>query len=1135
MDLLPTDPDAPIYTVDNLIHKKFLDNSNFCLCLQEYLKNSLSIEIAIIPQEPPRDWPKKKKQSLNYLIQLLGTYENREEMERIVSDFFKDLFTKIQCQTFSDDKVKKWLQHSFTRANNIKCIEEIINETSLNLFVVCEEDAQHSLRIHYVAKDLMNVPDSEELNKIIELKISQEVVEVLCSQEQSKTIMKESKTMIAKAEKKGNVSVFIDSIYSGSRRKSYNIILFGYHKLVNRLKNEFLNMIDRRSVVIFKLNLLDEFQIEFLLRECAEKLKQIVKTYKEFGVHFRLRRREFVAPQHLKDEIESCITQLLSSSTSKTFKSIPLSKDIADIAEKQLKNIARKCHCHIITESKYKFRSYTIPKGLSSNGHVLKSTMEQSEHFLSSPDVFNRLAVADGSIEIRTGDIARQDVDTIVIPVTFNGLREGVIERADAFNYEKNYTDETNIKFTETNGGKLNCKRILFSNWTPSKTMNDDDLRKSIKIFISKSIEHATKEKTQTSVAFAVPDSCSNEIILAREMIDTAKKQLESKNLQLKISFILLPEQRTLHSQCFAVIGTMQDIYAQFDWTNRVIKTTVIASHVGNLTKCQEKINSYLNQCTTSKKLTNSNSIFQHWDQYTINAFYKYCQDQCVLLQIDQKKQELELIGPVNNVIEASQRWSLLSDLMAEKFSRISSIECSSSVAMRTPRARSEAVIEAAKVYNIMISYCQEDIKQCQYLINRLTEEGFFVWAEPLIVEQPRDVSSQISKADCIILCVSENYCDSSSCEKEARYAFQTSKQVFPVKIQNHSLISWQREVFEERIFFQLFGSKNHFDLQFGKLLFEILRYTKPTYGSLLQQISGGQNKNADESRSFLTVEQRRSMHNHKIRTLTDIGRIGKKEMKTLVEQLQNVINDIDNTGSESNDQAESNNDNHIRYQNATDILSWIKRWLKKPTNMTKQNLPPFSASGDINDAIFPMPEYILLQHRDLHTKSLSFMPSTSVNLRNIFEYDIIKRPIERTLKRVSLKTIPIDEDRIYRICSPKVEYFNGLSQIFSAERTTPDNDSQKRATLPLVSSKSFPWKKTTMHQHPASNDSKQMAQERINIIQHSSKKYACLSRKQLEPYFQKFAERMRQNATQFEHFCLTNATVVRQRNQKDW
>ncbi len=44
----------------------------------------------------------------------------------------------------------------------------------------------------------------------------------------------------------------------------------------------------------------------------------------------------------------------------------------------------------------------------------------------------------------------------------------------------------------------------------------------------------------------------------------------------------------------------------------------------------------------------------------------------------------------------------------------------------------------------------------------------------------------------------------------------------------------------------------------------------------------------------MLTVEQRRSMYDEKIKRLMEIGHIGEEEMKTLIKQLLKVMDDTD-------------------------------------------------------------------------------------------------------------------------------------------------------------------------------------------------------------------------------------------------
>ena len=83
---------------------------------------------------------------------------------------------------------------------------------------------------------------------------------------------------------------------------------------------------------------------------------------------------------------------------------------MAEIAEKYLKPIARKNRCYIMTKLLYESECHIIPRGSSVDSTLSKSLVEQSESFLFSSNVFKRILVGNGSIEVRAGDIAQQDV-----------------------------------------------------------------------------------------------------------------------------------------------------------------------------------------------------------------------------------------------------------------------------------------------------------------------------------------------------------------------------------------------------------------------------------------------------------------------------------------------------------------------------------------------------------------------------------------------------------------------------------------------------------------------------------------------------------------------------------------------------
>jgi hypothetical protein len=204
------------------------------------------------------------------------------------------------------------------------------------------------------------------------------------------------------------------------------------------------------------------------------------------------------------------------------------------------------------------------------------------------------------------------------------------------------------------------------------------------------------------------------------------------------------------------------------------------------------------------------------------------------------------------------------------------------------------------------------------------------------------------------------------------------------------------------------------------------------------------------------------------------------------------------------------------------------KRWLKKPNNVTKQNLPPFSASGDINDAPFPIPQDILdNQDRDFRT----FLPSA---------FGISEQSIVRVPPRVLAGPIPIDHERIYGLCTQKRGYEDDLFQIFYDAHFTDDFIPWKAKSTPQWSMTSARWSngytrrsiitssrsEKTVRKPRIFNKPNQMKGGHEQDAKNPAKNYKSLTSEELEAYKKKFAERMRENIIEFEKFCSTHATV---------
>ncbi|CAF4945453.1 unnamed protein product, partial [Rotaria sp. Silwood1] len=873
------------YWITDDIQTEFFSKTQVDECLKEFFSKSLSVDIEIGLEKPPIQisWSTTK---LFYRIQLIGEYKERPNVQEKFYDLLNQFLKKMQLKVYEpNDKVVEWLQSYKMTGRRLNLLQTLFNkefDDVISIFTL----RTNGLNVYYLPKRPFSTVNAEKLMYFIENEIIQEIIPLPTSFAQSSKMAEELEKIINGEEEDnqnkedteneedeeddGDGEVIVKFNKTSSQAKQQEIILYGYCEKVTEIKRKILNLTEKYTLIPYKLNPKHKYQIESFVACHRNPLQKLERWYQDYGVQLRLESHEFSAPQHLKEDIESNIEEILSeSSTAKTFQTIELFKDIAIKEEQYLNNIAERCRCYIKTELKHNCQSYLVPTASITKKQVSKSIIEQSKLFCSSTNVFKRMTVANGSIELRTGDIALQNVDTIIISTTYNGLKEGVIERLGEIDNEITHLEIDGTMYTEINGGKLNCKRVLFSNWLPTLLIsNDGVLRLSIQTFVSKCIQYTIQHQNTKSIAFAVPDTCTNESILAEEMITEVKRQLATNQLELKISFVCLPEQEPLYEQFSNLFPTTEDAFIYFDHPSTI-------------------------------KLTCPNDIFQFWDQHTINSFFKYCKDRWVLPKLTEEKIEIELSGSPHGIAAIKKKFHLLSELIKRTTNHTLTMERPSSAVSFSVRSDiSKTGIAMAKLYNIVISYSQKDQRKCRRLINRLTEEGFSISTDLNSADKQSDLYSQMEKSDCIILCISENYYNNLSCIQEAKHAFQTDKKVFLVKIENIPLLGWDNDLFEGKLFFQSFGSENYFDLEYGRLLLELLRYTKPGFTSLLQRRVSCSIQNSDDFRRMLTDEQKSFIEN------TAIQKSSKPKLPEIMSskgKLQNQSINISKSESASN------------------------------------------------------------------------------------------------------------------------------------------------------------------------------------------------------------------------------------------
>ncbi|CAF1388528.1 unnamed protein product [Rotaria sordida] len=955
--------------------------------------------------------------------------------------------------------------------------------------------------------------------------ILQEIIPLPLPHERSIQLESELKKIISEQMTNDEILIINRCLFQTTKQKQ--IVLFGYNRKVIDIKKQISNIIETNILITYTLNSISAYEMQSIMETHSNELINIERKYAKLGVCLRLRLNEFSAPRHLKDEIESSIQKLLFQSTSKTttmLESIPLFTPIAEKEEQYLKSIAQHNRCYLKTELKHNYQSYPVPKATISNKQTSKSIIEQSELFCSSTNVFKKLIIANGSIELRTGDIALQKVDTIIISTMFNGLKDGVIERLGEIEYEKTFSQIDGTMYTETNGGKLYCKRILFSNWLPNSLINNDNaLRLSIQTFVSKSIEYTVKEKDTQSIAFVVPDSCTNESILVEEMINEVKRQLKVNKLQLKISFVCLPEQQTLHEQFSDIITrtNQDDISLYLEWPTTIIQIALIGSTMERVTRCKQQLNKYLSQCISTVKIIHSNDIFQSWDQQTINSFYKYCKDRCVLPKLDETKTEIELIGPATSTLEAKKKFHIFSELMKEKLYSTSTVERSSSAIHYSTRSKDKINMKMIKLYNIVINYSQNDLRKCKRLINRLTEEGFSVGTYSEITEEKHNLYSQMDKSDCIILCISENYYRNLQCIDAAKYAFQTDKKVFLVKIQNNPLLGWDNNLFEGKLFFHSFGSDNYFDLEYGRLLVELLRYTKPGFLSLLQRRSSCIQQDIDEFRRKQIGEQQSLIENQTVRT---------SSTSKLLEIMKSQNRIIDTTREERHSNI------HLKTTVYKRDLSFIEeRWLRKLDNLRKPHLSLYGWQRvvDDDDKILAqmLPNSYKVSDLYIHSVLSAHLFAYSSSFLGGFSCGYVRESLnDQPITRFSVNKIWVDEDQVHEKCPEKIQSLDGLSQVFPAESSTIDFIPRRGKgqcfnlfRMLSLGDSTNRSEKEMEKLHELENPEK-MKHIREKIANYFMERYKY-TKEQLDVYL-KFAQRMKDNSMEFEMFCSTTKLI---------
>ncbi|CAF1055974.1 unnamed protein product [Rotaria sordida] len=440
-------------------------------------------------------------------------------------------------------------------------------------------------------------------------------------------------------------------------RQNNCMLLFGLAHLVKSIIAEHEKLKPKLVITQIELNLQD-YQIEYLLGMFQNELQQLEEQNASLQIFNGIKNRFIAGPSKTIDAVKEKLNQMVTTIQRKQFiiDDIRFSS-LAVVEEKHLVEIglAHKCLSKTEFESTEKIYSAPIPS------------------FDRSANGFTPSAM---SIDIRTGDLAEQSVDTVVVCSTSQYLLNDILDKAGTSIKNQVIEALQNGQITyngyETSGGQLFCQRLLFVPWTTQK-LDDRNLRQSIHIFFTTAIIHALNTQ-QTSIAF--PALGCGELkydpkLIAEVILDETQRYA---NFNLKILIVLLPNKNEAYEAfCVKLAELRQRKTAinptRFRYPYKITKVILIGSEE-NMKSCQKAVQDHVHKCVQTEEC--DEFPLHTWDQATIDIFYKYCFEQHVIPEVNSTNEKLQLAGPKDKVMDTKTEFYRMKSRKAEE-SRIAS------------------------------------------------------------------------------------------------------------------------------------------------------------------------------------------------------------------------------------------------------------------------------------------------------------------------------------------------------------------------------------------------------------------------------------------------------------------------------
>ena len=344
-----------------------------------------------------------------------------------------------------------------------------------------------------------------------------------------------------------------------------------------------------------------------------------------------------------------------------------------------------------------------------------------------------------------------------------------------------------------------------------------------------------------------------------------------------------------------------------------VLIVTVLAKASEDLEKLRTILDTYCKRSMSTRALQG----FAGWTPPLIEQFYALAQQRSVLPRLTSEGEDaMTLHGPVVDVEQVYHQFQLIQhsfDLRRNYFEQ-----------HLTP--------------TIFFHYASQNSVAGEKLFNRLSNEGFRVTRQ-------LDSSGEAT----IVVCISDGALDEDQFREDLIAAHAAKHRLIPIQIAPYRTTRWLRGLLGNQVVLRLFGSDEYVHLQYQKLILKIVRPSQT-----------GKPQDNDPSLAFLlTPEERTFLYEQQVKKLSQAekSRFSTEERQNFISLVEATVGDPA-TFSENYLRSLSGDDEQLNAHLATiedeiknsSLKQWVDRFLRRST---KQNLPPSSPSGDLNDAPF--------------------------------------------------------------------------------------------------------------------------------------------------------------------------------------